>query len=110
MFLAQDSIRKKRDALSLTQEEIHHFVNGICDESVSEGQIAALAMAIYFNGMTANETLNLTKAMRDSGDVLSWPKSEFDGPILDKHSTGGVGDVVSLMLDLLLQRVVVMCR
>ena len=50
MFLAQDSIRKKRDALSLTQEEIHHFVNGICDESVSEGQIAALAMAIYFNG------------------------------------------------------------
>lgn len=98
MFLAQDSIRKKRDALPLTQEEIHHFVNGICDESVSEGQIAALAMAIYFNGMTANETLNLTKAMRDSGDVLSWPKSEFDGPILDKHSTGGVGDVVSLML------------
>lgn len=98
MYLPQDSIRKKRDALQLTEWEIHQFVNGICDDSVSEGQIAALAMAIYFNGMNADETLSLTKAMRDSGDVLSWPRSEFDGPILDKHSTGGIGDVVSLML------------
>ncbi|WP_322406131.1 thymidine phosphorylase [Idiomarina sp. PL1-037] len=98
MFLAQEVIRKKRDAVSLSDIDIQQFVNGICDDSVSEGQIAALAMAIYFRGMSAQEKTALTVAMRDSGDVLDWRQDNLNGPVLDKHSTGGVGDVVSLML------------
>lgn len=98
MFLAQEVIRKKRDAVSLSDTDIQQFVNGICDDSVSEGQIAALAMAIYFRGMSAQEKTALTVAMRDSGDVLDWRQDNLNGPVLDKHSTGGVGDVVSLML------------
>lgn len=98
MFLAQEVIRKKRDAASLSDTDIQQFVNGICDDSVSEGQIAALAMAIYFRGMSAQEKTALTVAMRDSGDVLDWRQDNLNGPVLDKHSTGGVGDVVSLML------------
>ena len=98
MFLAQEVIRKKRDAVSLSDTDIQQFVNGICDDSVSEGQIAALAMAIYFRGMSAQEKTALTVAMRDSGDVLDWRQDNLSGPVLDKHSTGGVGDVVSLML------------
>ena len=63
---------------------------------VSEGQVAALAMAVFFNGMSRDEAVALTLAMRDSGDVLDW--SDLPGPVTDKHSTGGVGDNVSLML------------
>ena len=63
---------------------------------VSEGQIAALAMAVFLNGMNREEAIALTLAMRDSGDVLDW--SDLNGPVVDKHSTGGVGDNVSLML------------
>lgn len=98
MFLAQEVIRKKRDAVSLAEADIQQFVSGICDETVSEGQIAALAMAIYFQGMSVQEKTALTVAMRDSGDVLDWQQENLNGPVLDKHSTGGVGDVVSLML------------
>ena len=64
--------------------------------AVSEGQVAALAMAVFFNGMSRDEAVALTLAMRDSGDVLDW--SDLPGPVTDKHSTGGVGDNVSLML------------
>lgn len=98
MFLAQEVIRKKRDAIDLSNSDIQQFVSGICDESVSEGQIAALAMAVYFQGMSAREKTALTVAMRDSGDVMDWSQENLNGPVLDKHSTGGVGDVVSLML------------
>ncbi|NNF15856.1 MAG: thymidine phosphorylase, partial [Gammaproteobacteria bacterium] len=68
----------------------------IRDEVITEGQIGAFAMAVYFQGMTLTERVHLTLAMRDSGEVMSWP--EVDGPVVDKHSTGGVGDVISLML------------
>ncbi|UJF19717.1 thymidine phosphorylase [Vibrio sp. SS-MA-C1-2] len=98
MFLPQEIIRKKRDAEVLTAEEINFFIQGITTNTVSEGQIAAFAMAIYFNDMTMDERVALTCAMRDSGMVINWEHMNFDGPIVDKHSTGGVGDVTSLML------------
>ncbi|MBY5992719.1 thymidine phosphorylase [Ferrimonas balearica] len=98
MFLPQEIIRKKRDGEVLSAEEIRFFVQGIADNTVSEGQIAAFAMAVFFKDMTMEERVALTTGMRDSGTVLSWDHLNLDGPILDKHSTGGVGDVVSLML------------
>ncbi|CDH26527.1 thymidine phosphorylase [Xenorhabdus bovienii] len=98
MFLAQEIIRKKRDGHRLSEEEIRFFINGVRDNTVSEGQIAALAMTIYFHDMTMEERVALTLAMRDSGTVLDWKKLNLHGPIVDKHSTGGVGDVISLML------------
>lgn len=101
-MLPQEIIRKKRDARSLTETEIRFFARGIADNSISEGQIAAFAMAVYFNGMTRQEAAHLTLAMRDTGDVLDWRHDNLSGPIIDKHSTGGVGDGVSLMLGPLL--------
>lgn len=95
-ILPQETIRKKRNGEALAAVEIAAFVRGISDESITEGQVAALAMAVFFNGMTRDETVALTLNMRDSGEVLNW--SDLDGPVLDKHSTGGVGDNVSLML------------
>ncbi|WP_437612922.1 thymidine phosphorylase [Erwinia sp. V71] len=98
MFLPQEIIRKKRDGLPLSDEEIRFFINGVRDNSVSEGQIAALAMTIYFHDMLLAERVALTMAMRDSGTVLNWQSLNLNGPVVDKHSTGGVGDVTSLML------------
>ena len=98
MYLPQEIIRKKRDNIELTADEINFFIQGIAKDTVSEGQIAAFAMAIYFNDMTMDERVALTCAMRDSGMVIDWDHMNFDGPIVDKHSTGGVGDVTSLML------------
>ncbi|OCQ50848.1 Thymidine phosphorylase [Photorhabdus australis subsp. thailandensis] len=98
MLLAQEIIRKKRDGCALNEEEIRFFIHGICEDTVSEGQIAALAMSIYFHDMTMEERVALTLAMRDSGTVLNWKNLPLNGPIVDKHSTGGVGDVTSLML------------
>jgi len=98
MYLPQEIIRRKRDGEKLTKEEIDFFVKGIADHSISEGQIGAFAMAVYFNGMEMDERVNLAIGMRDSGTVLDWSSLELDGPVVDKHSTGGVGDVVSLML------------
>ena len=95
-MLPQEIIRKKRDGGTLSAEEIGFFVSGITDGSVTEGQISALAMAVFFQGMELDERVALTLAMRDSGSVLDW--SELDGPVVDKHSTGGVGDNTSLML------------
>ena len=95
-MLPQEIIRKKRDAQALAADEVAGFVAGITDGSVSEGQIAAFAMACLLNGMSRDETVALTLSMRDSGDVLAWPG--LDGTVVDKHSTGGVGDNVSLML------------
>ncbi|WP_411034738.1 thymidine phosphorylase [Shinella sp. BYT-45] len=95
-MLPQETIRRKRDGEPLSPQEIARFVAGVTEGSVSEGQVAAFAMAVWFNGMARDETVALTLAMRDSGDVLDW--SGIDRPIADKHSTGGVGDNVSLML------------
>ena len=98
VFLAQEIIRKKRDGHALSDEEIRFFINGIRDNTISEGQIAALAMTIFFHDMSMPERVSLTMAMRDSGTVLDWKSLNLNGPIVDKHSTGGVGDVTSLML------------
>ncbi|NRR31763.1 thymidine phosphorylase [Oxalobacteraceae bacterium] len=98
MFLPQEIIRKKRDGGVMSAEEIQFFVRGITDGSVTEGQIAALAMAVFFNDMTMDERVAFTLAMRDSGEVLDWRALNLNGPVVDKHSTGGVGDVVSLLL------------
>jgi thymidine phosphorylase len=96
MFLPQETIRKKRDAIPLSREELSQFIRGVVDGTVGEGQIAAFAMATLLKGMSLDECVSLTLAMRDSGETLSW--SELPGPIVDKHSTGGVGDLVSLVL------------
>ncbi|PMM11505.1 thymidine phosphorylase [Vibrio breoganii] len=98
MYLPQEIIRKKRDGEILTADEINFFIQGVAKNTVSEGQIAAFAMTIFFNEMTMPERIALTCAMRDSGMVIDWSHMNFDGPIVDKHSTGGVGDVTSLML------------
>jgi len=97
VYLPQEIIKLKRDGGQLPQAAIEQFVKGITDNSFSEGQTAALAMAIYLNGMVTEETVALTRAMRDSGAVLNWA-GKLNGPVVDKHSTGGVGDKVSLML------------
>jgi len=98
MFLPQEIIRKKRDGGTLSSDEIAFMVKGLADESISEGQIAAFAMAVFFQGMTMDERIALTREMTRSGDVLKWDDLDLGGPVLDKHSTGGVGDKVSLML------------
>lgn len=95
-MIPQEVIRRKRDGEVLDGADIATFVRGLADGSISEGQVAAFAMAVWFSGMSLDETVALTLAMRDSGDVLSW--ADIDRPIADKHSTGGVGDNVSLML------------
>ena len=98
MLLPQEIIRHIRDKQVLSPEEIQAFIKGITDESVSEAQIAAFTMAVFLNGMSRDECVDLTLAMRDSGRVMEWKSLDLSGPIVDKHSTGGVGDVVSLML------------
>ena len=95
-MLPQEIIRKKRNHQALSKEEIDFFIKGVTEGSIVDAQTAALTMAIFLNGMNVEETTALTKAMRDSGDVLSW--QGLDGPVVDKHSSGGVGDKVSLML------------
>lgn len=95
MLIPQNIIRAKRDGQVLTDKEIQDFVAGITSGEVSEAQIAALAMATFLNGMDVPERTALTLAMRDSGTVMSW---DLPGPVVDKHSTGGVGDMTSLML------------
>lgn len=92
----QEIIRKKRNHQNLSTEEISFFVQGITDQSISEAQAAALTMAIFLNGFSADETVALTLSMRNSGDILEW--SKLNGPVVDKHSSGGVGDKISLML------------
>ena len=95
-MLPQEVIRAKRDGEVLPAAEIASFIAALADGRLSEGQIAAFAMAVWFNGMNRDETVALTLAMRDSGDVMAWPG--IGRPVVDKHSTGGVGDNVSLML------------
>jgi thymidine phosphorylase len=94
-MLPQEIIRAKRDGDTLADDDIAAFVRGVTDGSVTEGQVAAFAMAVYFQGMSIGERVAYTRAMTTSGTVLQW---SLDGPVVDKHSTGGVGDTVSLML------------
>ena len=89
-------IAKKRDNKELTKEEIEYFVKGYVDGDVADYQAAALVMSIYLNGMTKQETTNLTMAMANSGEILDL--SKLNKIIVDKHSTGGVGDKVSICL------------
>src|SRR4051812_35332922 len=89
-------IAKKRDGLALTREEIGAFVNGFSRGDIADYQAAALAMAIYCRGMTADETAALTDAMLASGERL--PPCVGGPPRVDKHSTGGIGDKTSLIL------------
>jgi thymidine phosphorylase len=93
--IPQELIRRKRDGGELSREEIGFLVRGITDGSLSDGQTAALAMAIFFRDLSDDERWALTTAMRDSGTVLAW---DDGAPVVDKHSTGGVGDKVSLLL------------
>ena len=97
-FLPQEIIRRKRDGGALGDAEIAFFVRGLTDGSIAEGQVAAFAMAVFFRGMAMGERVALTRAMAQSGRVIDWSAAKLPGPVLDKHSTGGVGDKVSLML------------
>ncbi len=94
-MLPQEIIRAKRDGKVLADDDIATFIAGLTNGAVTEGQAAAFAMAVYFKGMNIAERVALTKAMTNSGVTLRW---DLPGPIVDKHSTGGVGDTVSLML------------
>ena len=91
-----DIIEKKRDKKELEKEEIEFFVNGYTKGEITDYQASALVMAIYINGMTNEETTNLTLSMAHSGEILDL--SKLGKTIVDKHSTGGVGDKVSLIL------------
>ncbi len=97
-MLFTDVIRKKRDGGELSENEIQFFVDGLADNSLPAEQVSSLAMAIYLNSMSFEEAGKLTLAMAASGTVLDWSKEALDGPVIDKHSTGGVGDKVSFML------------
>lgn len=97
-MLAQEVIRKKRDGKRLSAEEIAFVVRGVSDGGISEGQVAAFAMAVYFQGLNMDERVALTRAMADSGRIIDWSGIDLPGPCVDKHSTGGVGDKVSLIL------------
>ena len=97
-MLPQEIIRKKRDGGALSEAEISFIVEGLTSGAVSEGQVAAFAMAVFFQGMSVAERVALTRAMTQSGTILDWRDLDLHGPLLDKHSTGGVGDNVSLML------------
>ena len=94
-FLPQEVIRAKRDGHPLEAAAIEAFVAGLTDGRVGEGQAAAFAMAVLWRGLSREECVALTRAMTRSGAALSW---DLPGPVLDKHSTGGVGDTVSLAL------------
>ncbi len=97
-MLFADVIQKKRDGGELTAAEIEFFVKGLADSSIPAEQVSALAMAIVFKSMTFEETATLTTAMASSGTVLDWRSEDLGGPVIDKHSTGGVGDKVSFLL------------
>jgi thymidine phosphorylase len=96
MLIPQEFIRYKRDGGTLDPETLVEFVNGITAGTVSDAQISAFCMAALLKGLSMTETAHLTIAMANSGTKLKWPGLE--GKIVDKHSTGGVGDKVSLML------------
>jgi thymidine phosphorylase len=97
-MLFTDVIRTKRDGGMLSDAQIQFFVDGLADNSIPAEQVSALAMAVFLNSMTFEEAGQLTRRMAVSGAVLDWEKEDLGGPVVDKHSTGGVGDKVSFML------------
>lgn len=97
-MLPQEIIRQKRDGRALEKEAIDAFIKMVTKGEAGEGQIAAFCMATLLNGMKREERAALTMAMASSGTIMDWSDYDLDGPVLDKHSTGGVGDKVSLML------------
>lgn len=97
-MLAQEIIRKKRAGLALEKEEISFMLEGMLSGQVTESQMAAFAMAVYFQNMTIEECQNLTSCLQNSGTTLDWSAYNLPGPVVDKHSTGGIGDKVSLIL------------
>lgn len=97
-MLFTDVIRTKRDGGELSADEIAFFVSGLADGSIPAEQVSSLAMAIFLNSMTAEEAGLLTMGMAASGTMLKWQDQNLDGPVVDKHSTGGVGDKVSFLL------------
>ncbi len=97
-MLPQEIIRKKRDGGELSADEISFIAHRISDNSLSEGQVAAFAMAVFFQGMTTAERVAMTLGLVNSGVTLDWSDLGLPGPVIDKHSSGGVGDKVSLML------------
>lgn len=97
-MLFADVIRSKRDGGELSEEQIRFLVDGLADASIPAEQISSLAMAIFLNSMSFDEAGTLTYAMARSGTVLDWSRQGLDGPVVDKHSTGGIGDKVSFML------------
>ncbi len=97
-MLFTDVIRTKRDGGELSDEQIRFFVDGLADGSLPAEQVSSLAMAVFLNGMTFDEAAKLTVGMSQSGTVLEWSDMGLDGPVVDKHSTGGVGDKVSFLL------------
>lgn len=97
-MIFKDVIRKKRDGHALSAGDIRFLVQGLADGSLPAEQVSALAMAIYFRSMDFAETAALTRAMADSGTRMRWDDAGLSGPVIDKHSTGGVGDKVSFLL------------
>ncbi len=97
-MLFVDVIRKKRDGGELVADEIDMFVDGLSDGSIPAEQVSALAMAIFLNSMSFQEAGMLTRRMAASGLMLDWSEAGLDGPVVDKHSTGGIGDKVSFLL------------
>ncbi len=97
-MLFTDIIRQKRDGGELSEQQIQHLVDGLADGSIPAEQVSSLAMAVFLNSMSFDEAARLTLAMAASGDMLDWSDQGLDGPVVDKHSTGGVGDKVSFLL------------
>lgn len=97
-MLPQEIIRTQREGGALSVAEIQTFVQGLTDGSWGDAQVGAMAMAIVLKGLGTPQTVALTEAMTRSGEVLSWADAGLPGPIVDKHSTGGLGDKVSLIL------------
>lgn len=97
-WLPQELLRRKRDGERWDEAAIRALVTAIGDGRLGDAQVGAFAMAVYLQGMDRAETLALTRAMRDSGTVIDWTDAALPGPLLDKHSTGGVGDLTSLVL------------
>lgn len=97
-MIFKNLIRKKREGGKLARAELEFFVGGLADSSIPAEQVAAFAMAVFFRSMDIEETGTLTAAMAGSGVRLRWDELRDRGPVLDKHSTGGVGDKVSFLL------------
>jgi len=97
-WLPQETIRAKRDGGTLDAGELAALARGIADGTLSDAQVGAFAMAVQWRGMAPAECAAFTRAVRDTGEVFDWRREPLPGPVLDKHSTGGVGDLVSLAL------------